>query len=152
MSKSIDTSDFEILTPRAGGRGRDFKRQQTPSMRLALHKGGGGNGERTQFTIGINGRLMELARFVAGDKVNLSFSKDRAYVAIERHPQGKWTLSPIASSTEQRVNAIGKPFISAVKFTAPDWALGNKKLEEGFRLSESDIDASGSKVVAAVNL
>ena len=157
MSKAIDTSQFEMVMPRARGGGRDnggsFKSKQTPAMRLGLHIGGSeGNKARTQFSVGLNEKLMELARFVAGDKVNLSFSLDRAYIAIERHPQGQWTLSPIAASKEQRANAVGKPSISAIKFTSPAWALGNKKLEDGFKVLEADIDVTGSKIVAAINL
>ena len=158
---TFDDGEFEMVVNKrgtGGGRGASphgFKLKPTPCVRLALHVGNGAKEAgrlKKQFAICLNNKLMELARFVAGDKVNVMFNKDKSVMLIERHPAGCWTLSPNSATKSDRVDAIGKPRLSNIKFTAPQWAEVSQKLKSSFEVNSDDICIEGSRVMVQVNL
>ncbi len=156
----FDSDEFEMVVNKRGHSGRGasqhgFKLKPTPSIRFALHTGNGAKDtgkQKKQFSICLNNKVMEMARFVAGDKVNILFNKDKSMLKIERHPAGQWTLSPNSATKSDRVDAIGKPRLSSIKFTAPPWAETSSRLQAGFVLEQKDICIEGSRVIAQVNL
>ena len=160
MNIEFNLDEFEMVINKRGSTGRGgsehgFKLKPTPSIRLALHIGNGAGkiGKvKKQLSIALNNKTMELARFVAGDKANVLFSKDKSVMMIERHPNGAWTLSPNSATKSDRVDAVGKPRISSIKFTAPAWAENSDRLNLGFVLDEKDIKIEGSRILAQVNL
>lgn len=153
----IDFSDFEVVEScrgaRAGSAG--YSRSATPTLRLTLHNSGvkpDGTPGRKQFSVGFNAAAMKASRFVAGDRVNVAFSKDRLMMMVERHPKGQWALSPIGAEKADREAAIGKAHTSALKFGAPDWALASNRLHEGFTVDGNNLVIDGNRVLAQVNL
>lgn len=157
---NFDSEEFEMVIHKRGAPGRGasphgFKLKPTPSIRFALHIGNGAKDTakiKKQFSICLNNKLMELARFVAGDRVNVSFNKDKSVMLIERHPAGLWTLSPNSATKSDRTDAVGKPRLSSIKFTAPAWAENSTRLQAGFVLEQQDICIEGSRVMVQVNL
>jgi len=153
--KVIDISDFEMVTQARGPRNvrNGFSGSEAPKIRVSLHIGGRKNSkDYRQLCIALNKASMSYARFVAGDKVNLMFSKDKSHMVIERHPKGLWTLSPVGASKDTRLNAVGKAHGCAVKLTAPDWAKKSPTLKESFIASSEDIASDGSRLLVTVNL
>lgn len=160
MNKPINFDDFEMMVSgrksrcRTGG-SKTFGASPTPGIRLGLHLGSrtvDGKQVRGQMCIALNTKLMEMARFAAGDRANVFFSKDRSIMAIERHPKGEYAVSAVGASTDARKKAIGKPLSSNIKFSGPDWAIGLKRLEESFLITDGDIAIEGSRIMAQVNL
>ena len=154
---SFDFDDFEMVVSSRGARSGSagYNKNPEPVLRLTLHVAGvrsDGTLNRKQLSIGFNAAAMKASRFVAGDKVNVAFSKDKAMMMIERHPKGQWTLSPIAAKTADRLDAIGKPKTSSVKFSVPEWAASLRRLEDGFIVTGNDLVIDGNRVLAQVNL
>lgn len=151
----MDFSDFEqVLSSRAPGlRSDGFKRMDTPGVRIGAHKNTkSGNLVRIQFSVTLNNKLMKLARFVSGDRVNVFFSKDHSAMVLERHPKGSYSLSPVGAGKQERTDAIGNPHISSVKFLAPEWCIANNKLLTGFKVLEKDIAIEANRIMVEINL
>ncbi|NQW92675.1 MAG: hypothetical protein HQ446_01315 [Polaromonas sp.] len=161
MIKPNNFSDFEMMTSKrfsggsAGHRPGGFAENAEPLMRISLHRGSqtskGEPGNR-QLCVSLNKKVMELARYTAGDRVNVFFNKDRSIMALERHPTGEFSLSPKGATKEERKAAVGKPYPSDVKFTGPEWMQKTQKLQTSVLVCAKDIAIEGSRIMAQVNL